>query len=124
MKLKLKSLAGTLTLMTFAAVLLSGCATRSINHILADPSRYANKDVRIEGRVTDSYSVLGRGAYQVDDGTGRLWIVSREGVPREGARVAVKGKIKDAFNLGNLVNLPKQADSGLVMIESSHKAKD
>lgn len=106
------------------AVVLSGCGVRSINQIMADPSRYANKDVRIEGSVIESYSVLGRGAYQVDDGTGQLWIVSEKGVPREGARVRVKGKIRDGFNLGNLVNLPKQIGSGLVMVESSHKAKD
>ena len=91
---------------------------------MADPSRYANKEVRIEGGGTDSYSVLGRGAYQIDDGTGRHWVVSEKGVPREGARVSVKGKVRDGFNLGSLVKLPKQVNSGLVMIESSHKAKD
>jgi hypothetical protein len=104
--------------------MFSSCASRTINHILADPNRYANKDVRVEGRVTESYSVLGKGAYQLDDGTGKIWIVSQEGVPRQGARVTAKGKIKDGFNLGTLVKLPKQFDSGLVMIESSHKAKD
>jgi hypothetical protein len=122
--MNVKSTAGTPAFLIVAAVLLSGCAARTINHILADPSRYANNSVRIEGSVTESYSVLGRGAYQVDDGTGRIWVVSEKGVPREGARVSVKGKIRDGFNLGNLVTLPKQVDSGLVMIESSHKAKD
>jgi len=107
-----------------AAFLLSGCAPRTINHILADPSRYSNKEVRIEGSVTESYSILGKGAYQIDDGTGKLWIVAQKGVPRQGARVTAKGKIKDGLNLGNIVKLPRQIDSGLVMIESSHKAKD
>jgi hypothetical protein len=106
-------------------VLLSlGCGTKTINHIMADPSRYADKTVKIEGTVTESYSVIGKGAYQLDDGTGKLWIVSTKGVPRKGARVSTKGKVKDGFNIGSMVRLPKELDSGLVMIESSHKAKD
>ena len=110
--------------LTAAGLFLSGCATRSISHVLADPSRYANRDVRIQGSVTESYSVLGTGAYQVDDGTGRLWVFSKKGVPRKGARVQVKGKIREGFSMGELVKLPKQFESGLVLIESSHKAKD
>ena len=101
-----------------------GCSTKTINHIMADPSRYADKEVKIEGTVTESYSVIGKGAYQLDDGTGRLWIVSTKGVPRKGARVSTKGKVKDGFNIGSMVKLPKELDSGLVMLESSHKAKD
>ena len=68
--------------------------------------------------------MIGKGAYQLDDGTGRLWIVSAKGVPRKGARVSTKGKVKDGFNIGSVVKLPKELDSGLVMVESSHKAKD
>jgi len=101
-----------------------GCGTKTINHIMADPSRYADKEVKIEGTVTDSYSVIGKGAYQLDDGTGRLWIVSTRGVPRKGARVSTKGKVKDGINIGSVVKLPKEIDSGLVMLESSHKAKN
>jgi hypothetical protein len=67
--------------------------------------------------------VLGRGAYEVDDGTGKLWIVSEKGVPREGARIAVKGTIRDGYNLGGIIKLPEPISSGLVMIEKEHKAK-
>ncbi len=115
--------ARALALAAVSALLLTACGPKSINHVLADPSRYASQDVRLQGRVTESYSVAGRGAYQLDDGTGVLWIVSERGVPRRGARVEVKGRIKEGFNLGGLVQLPKGLDSGLVMIESSHKAK-
>jgi hypothetical protein len=43
-----------------------------------------------------------------------------------GARVTVKGTIRDGFNLGSLgdrVKLPAGVDSGLVMMASSHKAQ-
>lgn len=105
-------------------LLFLGCGTKTINHVKADPSRYANKEVKLAGTVLESYSVLGKGAYQLDDGTGKIWIVSTEGVPRKGARVSTKGKIKDGFNIGSVIKLPKELDSGLVMLESSHKAKD
>lgn len=100
----------------------SACGPKTINHVMADPARYANKNVQLRGEVIDSYSVIGRGAYRIDDGTGQLWIVSDEGVPRKGAYVSVKGKVKDGFSLGGLIKLPKQIESGVVLLESSHKA--
>ncbi len=102
---------------------MTGCEQKTINEIRADPARYANKDVSVVGTVTRSYSLLGRGAYEVEDGTGKLWVVSDKGVPREGARVGVKGTIRDGFNLGSIVKLPEAISSGLVMIEKEHKAK-
>ena len=105
------------------ALAMAGCEQKTINDIRAEPSRYANKEVTIVGTVTKSYSILGKGAYEIEDGTGKLWVVSEKGVPREGARVGVKGKIRDAYNLGSFIKLPEPVSSGLVMIESSHKAR-
>ena len=106
-----------------AMLVLVGCEYKTINQILAEPQRYAKRDVGITGNVVRSFSVLGAGAYQVDDGTGKIWVVAKNNVPREGARVGVKGKIQDGFNLGGLVKLPEVVRSGMVMIESSHRAK-
>ena len=109
------------------ALILPGCEHKSINHILADPQRYANHEVLVVGIVVRSYSVVGRGAYEVNDGTGTLWVVSKTGVPREGVRVGVKGTIQEGFNLGELgprLRLPESVRSGVVMLESEHRAKD
>jgi len=111
-------------LLTPLVLVLTGCEQKSINEILADPQRYANRDVGVTGNVVRSVSVLGKGAYQVDDGTGKLWVISDKGVPREGARIGVKGKIRDGFNLGGLVKLPDVVSSGMVMIESDHRARN
>src|SRR5215813_1021227 len=52
--------------------LVTACPSQTnIAKINADPGRYRNKEVAIVGRVTDSYGVLGQGAYEIDDGTGR-----------------------------------------------------
>lgn len=106
------------------AFALVGCAsTRAIGDVLADPSQFGGGDVRVEGQVIQSYSVLGQGAYRVEDPTGRLWIVSRTGVPNPGARVSVKGKVQQGFNLGGIIDLPEPVSSGVVMMESSHDTR-
>jgi hypothetical protein len=104
---------------------LAGVACReiTINRLLAEPGRYADEEVGLKGEVVDSVSVLGRGAYKLDDGTGTIWVVSDKGVPRRGARVGVRGKVKDVVDLGTLIPLPPQVGSGMVMVESEHKAQ-
>jgi hypothetical protein len=106
-----------------------GCAQKTVNDVIADPYRYRNKTVSLQGEVVESFSVAGHGFYRLDDATGRLWIFSQRGVPRKGARVKVRGKIQDGFDLTSLtdvVKLPEpireRIESGLLMIESSHKA--
>ena len=116
-----------LTVLSVTAFVSAACAARTVNQVIADPSRYRNREVKLSGTVVDSYSLVNRGAYRIDDGTGQLWIVSDNGVPRKSARVDVKGTIREGFNLGSLgdrINLPSAVGSGLVLIESSHKAKN
>jgi hypothetical protein len=116
-----------LTGLVLGALVLSACATRSVNQILADPARYRNREVRVSGSVVESYSLANRGAYLIDDQSGRLWVVSDRGVPRKGARVTVTGTIREGFNLGTLgdrISLPAGIGTGLVMTESSHNAKN
>lgn len=106
------------------ALVASACVT-PINQILADPSHYRNQDVEVAGTVRDSFSVADRGTYRIADGTGDLWVVSERGVPRDGARVKVKGTIREGFNLGRLgdrLNLPPGVGAGVVLVESSHEA--
>jgi hypothetical protein len=104
------------------ALLLVACRT-TINQILAEPGRFADQEVTVGGQVVKSASVLGRGAYQIDDGTGTLWVVTKRGAPRQGARVAVKGRVRDVVNLGEIVPLPPEVGSGLVLIETEHRAQ-
>ena len=116
---RLLSLGALLTVLASAA-----CASVTVNKVLADPGRYRDQEVSVSGEVADSFSVMSRGAYRLKDGTGQLWVVSENGVPRNGARVVVKGKIREGYNLSGLGDrLPAGLGSGLVLVESSHKAK-
>jgi hypothetical protein len=73
--------------------LQAGCASVKIARINADPSRYYNQMVRVDGTVVTSVGLLGTGGYQLDDGTGTIFVVSRKGVPSGGSRVAVTGRV-------------------------------
>lgn len=87
----------------FAGLLLAGAlsltafAKTSINKIKADPGHYYNKKVTVEGVVTDSYGVWSEGAYEIDDGTGRIWVIAERAVPARGARVEAKGHVLNGF---------------------------
>jgi hypothetical protein len=101
-----------------------GCGGTTISRILAEPQKYTRQnDVRLDGDVVESLSLLGHGAYKLDDGTGTIWVVSRHGVPRKGARVKVNGRVRDVVDLSTIMRLPDQIGSGLVMEEHSHRGK-
>ena len=105
----------------------AGCGAKSINQVLADPAKYRNQTVTVHGTVDESASVLGRGAYRITDDGQNLWVVTSGGAPRKGARVNVTGHLQEGYDLsglGNIIKLPGAVQSGLVLVEESHKAKD
>jgi hypothetical protein len=89
-------------LVIVGTLVLGACPTRtSIERINRDPGRYAGREVAIGGRVSNSFGLLGSGVYQVDDGSGQLWVFSqRYGVPSNGAKVGVRGTISQGFSFG------------------------
>ena len=102
---------------------LVGCRETTINHLLAEPNRYHGQEVGLSGKVVKSASILGTGAYQLDDGTGTIWVISNHGVPRRGARVKVTGKIRDVVDVSTVMRLPEQIGSGLVMTDATHHGR-
>ena len=98
--LALKKAAVFVVLIT-GTFLLTACPSQTnIAKINADPDRYRGKEVGIAGKVTDSYGAMGAGAYQLDDGTGRIWVATRRGVPSRGSRVGAKGYVHNGFSFG------------------------
>ena len=85
-----------------AMFLMVGCPTQtSVADINKDPGRFAGKDVSIHGTVSDSFGALGNGVFQIDDGTGRMWVYSQNfGVPGNGTKTAVTGRIEQGFAFG------------------------
>ena len=99
-----------------AGLLLTACAPVKIGRILADPSRYRNRTVQVDGTVVRSAGVMGTGGYQVDDGTGKIYVLSNRGVPRTGARVKVSGQVINGVELMG-------RSYGTAIQERDHKVK-
>jgi hypothetical protein len=109
---------GFATLVLATVVLLTACPSQTtISRINADPARYRNKEVAIVGVVRDSYGVMGNGAYEIDDGTGRLWVVTRRGVPSRGSRVGARGRVYNGFQFGG-------RNFGTVLEETDRSVKE
>src|SRR5687767_3966696 len=88
-------------------VLLSGCALAvrrpSIAELKYNPGRYNDRTVSVEGVVTSSWGIplVPFKLYKIDDGTGEVTVISQNGrVPSKGARVRVKGRVKDVGTFG------------------------
>src|SRR5262245_24430891 len=105
---------------------VAACGGQTINQLLADPAKYRNQTVTVRGTVAESASVAGRGVYRLTDGDQGLWVVTTSGAPRRGGRVDVTGRLEDGYDLGIFaaaLRLPGSLQTGLVLIESEHKAR-
>jgi hypothetical protein len=82
-------------------VVVAGCNTTKISDINNDPARYLDKDVTVAGQVVTSFGAVNQGAFELDDGTGHLWVWSSGfGVPSQGARVVVTGRVQSGVAVG------------------------
>ena len=99
-----------------AALLLTGCGSTRIGRILADPARYQNRNVTVEGRVTNVVGAFVAGVYEVQDESGKIYVLSSRGVPTKGARVQVKGNVTPGVNVMG-------RSFGTTIRESDHKVR-
>jgi hypothetical protein len=83
---------------------LAGCPQhKSISDVLRDPSYYSNREVTLAGTVTKSFGALGTGIYEIDDGTGKIWVFAeRTGVPSQGSKVASIGKVMPTLSFAGV----------------------
>jgi hypothetical protein len=97
-----RSTSWCLVIVAVALLSATGCtAYTSIADINRDPARFANQDITISGQASNSFSAMGNGMFQVDDGTGRIWVVSQNfGAPGNGAKVAVTGRVQQGISFG------------------------
>jgi hypothetical protein len=89
-------------LVVLSTILLVGCPPRTtIAEINRDPGKYQGKEITVAGTVSDAFGALGSGVFQIDDGTGKLWVFTQSyGVPGSGAKVSVTGRLQQGFSFG------------------------
>ncbi len=84
-----------------SVIFLTACPKQTtINQLNGDPARYRNKEVLLVGTVTNSFGALGQGAYELNDETGKIWVVTQRGVPTRGARIGAVGKYINGVTWG------------------------
>jgi hypothetical protein len=98
---KTRTLWHPINLVVALLLFLAGCGTTKISAINSDPATYMARDVTVEGQVINSFGIANQGAFEVDDGTGRLWVWSNGfGVPSQGTRVIVTGRVEAGVAIG------------------------
>lgn len=84
-----------------SVLLLAGCPSTKIGDIQKDPGKYMNKQITVSGKVSSSYGMLGMGMFQVNDGSGSIWVLSENyGVPGQGTNVDVTGQLVQTASFG------------------------
>ena len=112
-----------LSLILTVGLFTLACPERTrVADITANPSKYSNKSVAIAGTVSDAYGVnvpfttIRGGAYEIDDGSGKMWILTQNTVPNKGAQIGVKGRIQNGLSYGG-------KNYGLGMVEEDRRFK-
>ncbi len=93
------------------------CAsTVRISDIRNSPNQYHNKKVTLSGTVDETITlpILGVGVYQLNDGTGTIWVKPKETIPAKGDQVMVSGTIKVGITISG-------RSFGLILIESKEE---
>ena len=65
-----------------------------ISQIEVKPEQNLDRSVSLQGTVSQRISFLDSGAYQLTDGTGTIWVFTKNDLPEEGEALAVKGKLR------------------------------
>lgn len=91
-----------LSILCLMTMVLLGCPQQvRIGDLTSNAARYVDKEVTITGTVASSFGLLGPGAFEVDDGSGKIWVLSEKfGVPSKGARVGITGRVIQGVNVG------------------------
>ena len=87
-----------------AAIGLLGCSTLSqwgfalsntpINAIAEIDQANIQKTIQIQGKVITTAPLIDRGAYQLSDQTGAIWVLTNQSLPNTGAEIIVRGQLQ------------------------------
>jgi hypothetical protein len=83
--------------------LTAGCVATKIGDILDNFQNYEGKQVTIRGTVGETLwmALLEKGAFQVGDVTGNIWVITTQPPPEEGQKISVTGIVEAGYQLEN-----------------------
>ena len=100
-----RNVLAALTVTLALGISLSSCtqlrrASAKTTEIAELTQTVPNAEVYIRGTVTNQFSALGRGAYQVEDSSGSIWVTSERGLPPVNSTIVVKGLPRHGITIG------------------------
>lgn len=93
-----------LTAFVLSLSLFIGCNaifSTPIHKIIENPRDYSNKPVKISGEVTEVFSLIVVKYFTVRDKSGKIIVVTKRPLPREGSKITIKGIVQEAFSIGD-----------------------
>ncbi|MCU0545201.1 MAG: DNA-binding protein [Oscillatoriaceae cyanobacterium Prado104] len=76
--------------------------------------RQVDAEVYLKGKVGNRAPFVGNAAYQLQDGTGRIWVLTKQSLPQRGDEMLLKGNVRyKSITIKNLAG----RDLGEVYIE-------
>lgn len=72
-----------------------------IGNIVKDPRAYDGRVITIAGEVTERTSLVFVKFFKLKDNTGEITVITKRSLPVVGAKERVKGKIEEAFTIGD-----------------------
>jgi uncharacterized protein YdeI (BOF family) len=71
---------------------LFGCRTPVIT--IKESAQKVDKTVYLTGKVIRLAPFLGNAAYQIEDATGKIWVVTTQTLPQSNQQINIKGKVE------------------------------
>jgi hypothetical protein len=91
----------TLALLLALAPLAACNGSARVRDILERPADFEGRTVSVSGTVVESANVIVLRFYKIDDGTGRIAVITKKAVPQKGASVTARGVVRQAFAIGD-----------------------
>ncbi len=95
-KIKFKPVISKLLLISLGTILLGSLVSCKTAFISIDKISTQNigKTIYVTGKVVHLAPFVDNAAYQIEDATGKIWIVTSQTSPQLGQQITIKGKIE------------------------------
>ena len=76
--------------------LAAGCGGTKVADIQNSLDKFKDQEITLGGKVVETLTLpfIRKGAYQLDDGSGRIWVIPEGDVPARGDKVKVMGTVR------------------------------
>ncbi len=89
---------GAVGLTSCSSLARFGLGVTPIEKVMDQPTAF--EDVTLRGKVINQVGLFGKGAYQIQDQSGSIWVATDSGLPGNEEMVTVKGRVSEGLAIG------------------------